>query len=128
MVPIPQLATWDVRNAHLEEQCLRRQADVLRGQSEMICQRLVRDLAAMSDLPAAPFEACKQAAGRVSSQALVRYKGSSVKKSIRGIDFSVGRLLGARRLRPPRRPDQGLRRRGRDRPRWRGHRTPFPQF
>jgi transposase len=35
---------------------------------------VVRDLAAMSDLPAAPFEACDQATGRVSSQALVRYK------------------------------------------------------
>ena len=28
----------------------------------------------MSDLPAAPFDACDQATGRVSSQALVRYK------------------------------------------------------
>ena len=50
------------------------QADVLRGQSETIGQRLERDLAAMSDLPAAPFDACDQANGRVSSQALVRYK------------------------------------------------------
>jgi hypothetical protein len=50
------------------------QADVLRGQSETIGQRLERDLAAMSDLPAAPFDACDQATGRVSSQALVRYK------------------------------------------------------
>lgn len=48
--------------------------DVLRGQSETIGQRLGRDLAAMSDQPAAPFEACDQATGRVSSQALVRYK------------------------------------------------------
>ena len=28
----------------------------------------------MSELPAAPFDACDQATGRVSSQALVRYK------------------------------------------------------
>jgi len=65
---------WDAFNDYLETQCLKRQADVLRGQSETIGQRLERDLAAMSDLPAAPFDACDQATGRVSSQALVRYK------------------------------------------------------
>ena len=37
-------------------------------------QRLARDLEAMADLPPAPFDACDQATGRVSSQALVRYK------------------------------------------------------
>ncbi len=74
MVPIPRFATWDAFNAHLDEQCRRRQADVLRGQSETIGQRLARDLAAMADQPAAPFDACDQATGRVSSQALVRYK------------------------------------------------------
>ena len=74
MVPIPRFATWDAFNAYLEEQCRRRQADVLRGQSETIGERLARDLAAMADLPAAPFDACDQATGRVSSQALVRYK------------------------------------------------------
>ncbi len=74
MVPIPRFATWDAFNAYLEEQCHRRQADVLRGQSETIGERLTRDLAAMADLPAAPFDACDQTTGRVSSQALVRYK------------------------------------------------------
>ena len=47
---------------------------ILRGHDEKIGQRLERDLKAMADLPAAPFEACDQATGRVSSQALVRYK------------------------------------------------------
>ena len=74
MVPIPRFATWDAFNDYLETQCLKRQADVLRGQSETIGQRLERDLAAMSDLPVAPFDACDQTTGRVSSQALVRYK------------------------------------------------------
>ena len=54
----------------LEDRCRRRQADVLRGESETIGARLARDLAAMSDLPAAPFDACHQATGRISSQAL----------------------------------------------------------
>jgi transposase len=74
MVPIPRFATWDAFNGYLENQCRKRQADVLRGQSETIDQRLARDLVAMSELPAAPFDACDQATGRVSSQALVRYK------------------------------------------------------
>ncbi|WP_248633624.1 IS21 family transposase, partial [Cereibacter changlensis] len=74
MVPIPRFATWDAFNAYLEDQCRRRQADVLRGQSETIGQRLAQDLASMADLPAAPFDACDQTTGRVSSQALVRYK------------------------------------------------------
>jgi len=74
MVPIPRFASWDEFNLWLEEQCRKRQRDRLRGESETIGERLVRDLAAMRSLPASPFEACDQASGRVSSQALVRYR------------------------------------------------------
>ena len=74
MVPIPRFATWEAFNLWLEAQCLKRQADVLRGHSESIGQRLVRDLEAMMDLPASPFDACDQATGQVNSQSLVRYK------------------------------------------------------
>ena len=74
MVPLPRFATWDDFNVWLEEQCHKRQADVLRGHGETIAERLQRDLEAMMPLPAAPFEACHQATGRASSQALVRYK------------------------------------------------------
>jgi len=74
MVPLPRFATWDDFNAWLEAQCRKRQAEILRGHAETIGERLTRDLEAMADLPAAPFDACDQATGRVSSQALVRYK------------------------------------------------------
>jgi len=74
MVPLPQFASWDDFNVWLEAQCRTRQADILRGHSETIEQRLQRDLAAMAALPATPFDACDQASARVSSQALVRYK------------------------------------------------------
>jgi len=87
MVPIPRFATWQEFNAYLEDRCRRRQTDVLRGQSETIGERLSRDLAAMADLPAAPFDACDQTTGRVSSQALVRYKTN---------DYSVPVAFGHR--------------------------------
>jgi transposase len=74
MVPIPRFPTWEAFDAFLEAQCRKRQADVLRGHKETIGQRLERDLAAMTALPAAPFEACDQADGQVSSQSLVRYQ------------------------------------------------------
>jgi hypothetical protein len=74
MVPLPRFATWEDFNAWLEAQCRRRQAEILRGHTETIGARLARDLEAMADLPAAPFDACDQATGRVRSQALVRYK------------------------------------------------------
>jgi transposase len=74
MVPIPAFPSWGAFNVWLEEQCRKRQADVLRGHGETIGGRLQRDLDAMAPLPATPFDACDQASGRVSSLALVRYK------------------------------------------------------
>ena len=74
MVPMPEFATWEAFNLWLAEQCRKRQRAVLRGESETIGERLQRDLAAMRALPAAPFDACDQDNGRVSSQSLVRYK------------------------------------------------------
>ena len=74
MVPIPHFATWEAFNLWLEEQCRKRQSDVLRGHGDSIGQRLARDLDAMMDLPASPFDACDQSSGQVNSQSLVRYK------------------------------------------------------
>ncbi len=74
MVPVPRFPSWEAFNASLEEQCRKRQGDTLRGHTETIGQRLVRDLDVMAALPPAPFDACDQASGRVNSQALVRYK------------------------------------------------------
>ena len=89
MVPMPRFATWDGFNAWLEEQCRKRQSAILRGHTETIGQRLQRDLAAMADLPPAPFEACDQTTGRVSSVSLVRYKTN---------DYSVPVAYGHREV------------------------------
>lgn len=67
----------------------KRQGDILRGHSETIAQRLQRDLDAMTQLPATPFDACDQATGRVSSLSLVRYKTN---------DYSVPVAYGHREV------------------------------
>ena len=54
MVPLPRFASWDDFNDWLEEQCRKRHADLLRGHTETIGQRLQRDLQAMAELPPAP--------------------------------------------------------------------------
>ena len=62
---------------------------MLRGHRESIAKRLERDLEAMPALPDAPFDACHQAAGQVSSQSLVRYHNN---------DYSVPVAYGYRQV------------------------------
>lgn len=89
MVPMPRFADWDAFNEHLEEQCRKRQADILRGHKISIGDRLVADLAAMRDLPGAPFEACDLQSGQVTSTSQVRYRGN---------DYSVPVAYGHREV------------------------------
>jgi len=89
MVPLPSFVSWEAFNAWLEEQCRKRQGDILRGHTETIGQRLQRDLEAMSELPAAPFDACDQTNGRANSLSLVRYKTN---------DYSVPVAYGHREV------------------------------
>ena len=100
MVPLPEFADIESFNAWLEEQCRKRQSAVLHGHKETIGKRLQRDLAAMSSLPSAPYEACAKATGRVSSP-------------IPGA-LQDQRLLGSWHLWLPRCHDPGLCRCGRD--------------
>jgi transposase len=87
MVPILSFPDWDALNDHLEEQCRKRQRDVLRGHKASIGERLQADLAAMRDLPDAPFEACDLQSGQVTSRSVVRYRGN---------DYSVPVAYGHR--------------------------------
>lgn len=89
MVPIPRFASWDAFNDYLEEQCRKRQADVLRGHKVSIGERLQSDLAAMRDLPTAPFEACDLQSGQVTSTSVVRYRAN---------DYSVPVAYGHREV------------------------------
>ncbi len=76
-------------NDYLEEQCCKRQADVLRGHKISIGERMQFDLAAMQTLPAAPFEACDLRSGQVTSTSVVRYRGN---------DYSVPTAFGHREV------------------------------
>lgn len=89
MVPMPRFASWEAFNDYLEEQCLKRQGDILRGHKVSIGERLATDLAAMQTLPAAPFEACDLQSGQVTSTSMVRYRGN---------DYSVPVAYGHREV------------------------------
>jgi transposase len=89
MVPIPRFADWNAFNDYLEEQCCKRQSDILRGHKISIGERLGADLAAMRPLPAAPFEACDLQSGQVTSTSQVRYRGN---------DYSVPVAYGHREV------------------------------
>jgi len=74
LVPIPSFESFEALNAYLEEQCLNRLEDKLRGHTETIGQRLERDLEVLMPLPAVPYDASDTHATRVSSLSLVRYR------------------------------------------------------
>jgi transposase len=76
MVPIPRVSSWDELNVHLEAQCRQRRERRLRGHRETIGERFERDRETFLPLPASPYEACEKVATRVSSLALVRYRGN----------------------------------------------------
>jgi hypothetical protein len=76
MTPLPRFESWDAFNAHLEEQCRKRQGDILRGHRESIGERLERDREALTALPPTPFDACDKQGTRVNSLSLVRYRNN----------------------------------------------------
>ena len=76
LVPMPRFESFEALNAWLEEQCLKRQDAVLRGHSETIGERLLRDLDALMALPPTPYDACEKVSTRATSISMVRYRGN----------------------------------------------------
>jgi hypothetical protein len=76
MVPMPRFESFDALNTWLEGQCLNRQDDVLRGHSEPIGERLMRDLDTLMPLPAVPYDACEKVSTRATSISMVRYRNN----------------------------------------------------
>jgi transposase len=87
LVPIPAVASFAELNAKLEQHCLDRLNDRVRGQAGSIGERLERDLAALQPRPAVPYEACERRPARVSALSLVRYDRN---------DYSVPTAYGHR--------------------------------
>ena len=75
-LPNPHAHDIDALNALLLERCIERQQAVLRGAGSTIADRLAVDRAAFLALPGVAFDACDKRPGRVSSQALVRYRNN----------------------------------------------------
>ena len=118
MVPMPVVGSFDELNAKLLDGCTQRQQARLRGQTETIAQRLVRDQAAFLPLPAVPYDACHKQATRVSSLSLVRYKTNDysvptayghhsvlIKGYVERVDICCGTELIARHRRSYERAD-----------------------
>lgn len=76
MTPIPVAASFDAFNALLSERCRARQSERAGRHAETIGERLAADTATIRELPAVPLEPCEKWAARVSSTALVRYRGN----------------------------------------------------
>jgi hypothetical protein len=87
LTPIPVVASFEDLNARLLECCIARQAEKAGRHAETIAARLVADLDAFRDPPVVALEACDKRAARVSSTALVRYRGN---------DYSVPTRYGFR--------------------------------
>ena len=89
MVPRPEFESFDAFNAHLEECCLKSQAEIKRGHSETVEDRLRQDKAVFLPLPQTPYESCRIQAGKINSQALVRFQNN---------DYSVPTSLGRQKI------------------------------
>ncbi len=76
LVPMPRFESFEALNVWLEEQCLKRQDADLRGHSETIGERLMRDLDALMALPPAPYDACERIGTRATSISMVRYRSN----------------------------------------------------
>jgi transposase len=76
LVPMPRFESFEALNAWLEEQCLKRQDAVLRGHTETIGERMLRDLDALMALTPTPYDPCEKLSTRATSISMVRYRGN----------------------------------------------------
>jgi len=76
MAPAPRFENFDALNAWLEEQCLRRQNDIVRGHDKTIGERLLCDLDTLMMLPLVPYDACEKVSTRATSISMARYRSN----------------------------------------------------
>jgi transposase len=85
LTPVPMAPSFKDLNMMLADRCRTRQGERAGRHTTTIGERLTADLGALRELPAAPLEPCEKRAARVSSTALVRYRGN---------DYSVPTTYG----------------------------------
>lgn len=85
MTPIPVAASYEALNAMLADRCRKRLSERAGRHTETIGQRLAADLAALRRMAPTALEPCEKRIARVSSTALVRYRGN---------DYSVPTAYG----------------------------------
>lgn len=83
LVPVPEVRALEELNARLEESCREDLRRRLRGRGRRKEELLLEELAAMRDLPEAPFEACRVVATRASNLSLVRFDGNDYSVPVR---------------------------------------------
>ena len=76
MVPAPRFESFEALNIWLQEQCLRRQNDIVRGHSATIGARLLHDQNALMALPPVPYDACEKVSTRATSISMLRYRSN----------------------------------------------------
>ena len=76
LVPAPRFDSFDALNTWLEALCLKRQDDIVRGHSESIGERLMRDIDALMALPPTPYDACEKVSTRATSISMVRFRNN----------------------------------------------------
>ena len=82
-VPIPSFDTFDDLNVCLEEQCLKRQEQQLRGHKQTIEEQLMSDLDSLMSLPTSPYDACEKIATTATSISTVRYRSNDYSVPVR---------------------------------------------
>ena len=95
MTLLPCFANWEAFNAYLEEQCRKRQGEVLRGHAKTIGERLEQDLETLTALPPLPFDACDKVANPRSPTR------SSTAASPSSAPDRAAMAPGSHRARPP---------------------------
>ena len=72
-VPVPEVKDFEELNAHLYQRCTEDLDRTLRGKGATKKQLLEEERAAFLPLPAAPFDACRQASTAADKLSLVRF-------------------------------------------------------
>ena len=88
-VPVPQVKDFDELNAFLVERCREDLKRTLRGRKGCKKELLAEDQQTLLDLPATPFDACKEVSTTVDRLSLIRFDCNDYSVSVRFAHHTV---------------------------------------